>query len=525
MNLEKKRGKLRCRAGSGLLGLALWTGLAAAQVEPASSSENILDGSAPLVMTPGAFSQLIVKRNAEVASGLVGVNINLNLMSAEAALYEPVAFSTLSHQRNYRRNTVEEQIVNSSLPILDENVDALDLGVKSQLPTGGNVKFDYQMVKRSSNVIEFQSQGLVNSEYTGYLGLTFEQPLGRNAGQAVTETQRRSAEFDYLIAKERFKLQVFKSLTSSIDAYWQLYKFQRVEALRKDSLEQAQQLLETTRQRIAAGRTAASSQLEVQSLVLVREIDYARARQATKDMSGSLMNLLNLTRNSGRQLTLVPESEIADAFVDRVALQNIAEEDLLSRWPSFQVVDLEKSQARVKSDYYLNQTKPLVGLVVSYQSTAFAYDQRDISPQISQHAYPVLSVGLNIEEPLRGNQKEHYLYRAQEGRLTQLDIEMEAIRTSHHNDFVSSEEQLNTTRDIVRQCHTEVDMRQRLFDGEVDRFKMGGVPFASLTQKWSDLIESKVRCVDNESHLEYTKFLYLYFRDVALEAYNIHLEN
>ena len=135
MNLEKKRGKLRCRAGSGLLGLALWTGLAAAQVEPASSSENILDGSAPLVMTPGAFSQLIVKRNAEVASGLVGVNINLNLMSAEAALYEPVAFSTLSHQRNYRRNTVEEQIVNSSLPILDENVDALDLGVKSQLPT------------------------------------------------------------------------------------------------------------------------------------------------------------------------------------------------------------------------------------------------------------------------------------------------------------------------------------------------------------------------------------------------------
>ena len=538
MEFPKRRGNLQCRTGWCLLGLALWAGSATAQGEAAApaaataaapaatpTAAQNLDGPDALVLTPGGFAQLIVKRNAEVASGLVGVSINLNLMSSEASLYEPVAFSTLSHQRNYRLNTVEEQIVNSSLPILDENVDSLDLGVKTLLSTGGNVKLDYQVERRASNVIDFQSLGVFNTEYTGYLGVTFEQPLGRNAGRDVTETQRRTAEFDYLISKEKFKQQVFKSLTNAMDAYWQLYKLQRVEALRKDSLEQARQLLESTRQRIAAGRTAPSSLLEVQSLVMAREIDAARARQATLDMSGSVMNLLSLNRASERKLSLVPESEIAEAFVGRTARQSIVEEDLVNRWPAFQAANLERQQVRVKSDYYRNQGKPLVGLVVNYQSTAFAYQHQDISPQISQSSYPVWSVGLSMEEPMHGNQKEEYLYRAQEGRVTQLDIEMDAIRVSHHNDFVSSEEQLNTSRDIVRQCHSEVDARQQLFDSESERFRMGGVPFASLTQKWSDLIESKVRCVDNESHLEYTKFLYLYFRDVALEAYNIRLEN
>ena len=525
MMFEKATGGRGCRAGSCILGLALWAGLATAQVEPAASFVHTLDGPDAFVMTPGKFAQLIVKRNAEVAGSFVSVSMNQNLMHAERALYEPVGFSTISHQRTYRLNTVEEQIVNSNLPILDENVDSVDVGVKTLLPTGGNVKFDYSVDRHNSNVIDYQSMGAYSSEYSGYMGLTFEQPLGRNAGRDVTETQQRSAEFDYQISREKFKQQVFKSLTNALDAYWQLYKFQRVEALRKDSLEQARQLAEATRQRIAAGRAAASSQLEVQSLVLTREVDYARARQAAQDVSSSVMNLLNLNRVADSKFTLVPESEIADAFVDRTEHQDIAEEDLVTHWPAFQVADLERRQTRVKSNYYLNQTQPLVSLVGSYQSTAFSYAHQDIPSQITQHDYPVWSIGLTVEEPLKGNQKQAYLYRAQEDRVTQLDIELDAIRVSHHNDFLSSEEQLNTSRNMVRQCRSEVGMRQQLFDSEVERFKMGGAPFAALTQKSSDLIESKVRCADNESHLEYTKFLYLYFRDVALEAYNIHLEN
>ena len=51
------------------------------------------------------------------------------------------------------------------------------------------------------------------------------------------------------------------------------------------------------------------------------------------------------------------------------------------------------------------------------------------------------------------------------------------------------------------------------------------MPYAALAQKETDLTEAKVRSIENEARLEYSKFLYLYYRDVALEAYNIHLDN
>jgi outer membrane protein TolC len=483
------------------------------------------DKNQGVVLTPGVFAQLLVKRNAEVASSALAISISRNLLDAENGLYEPVAFGDLRKERRHRLNTVEEKIVSSNLPYLDEKVYSADLGLKLPLPTGGNAKFAYEVEDRINNVISSQSAGLFHSEYTGSLGVTIQQPLWRGAGKSVTETERRSADFDFRIAKERFKLQVYKSLSSGLDTYWQLYRAQRVLALRQDMLDQGRRLQDSTRDRIAAGKVAPAAAMEVQSMVLSREIDYNRSRQTLLDESTSMMSLLGMKRVSEPRFTLVPEIGITDAFVERTTRNDDDADDLMRRWPSYVVADLEIGQAQAKAAFFKDLGKPVFNLLVSYESTGFAYERDRVNPEIRHHGYPDFMVGISLEQPVAGNVKASSQFLAQKDRVTQLELEKEGIAISHHNEFLATREQLQAGQHIVQQSRADVALRQRLYDNEVTRFKLGNIPYSALAQKENDLVDSKVRSIENESRLEYSKFLYLYYRDVALEAYNIHLDD
>lgn len=511
-----------------LVALALLAGArpVLAQTSIPASAGVFVDKTQGIVLTPGAFAQLIVKRNAEVASSALSISISQNLLDAENGLYEPTAYSDLRKERRHRLNTVEEQIVSSNLPFLDEKVYSADLGLRMPLPTGGNAKFEYSVEDRINNLITQQSEGLFHSEYTGSLGVTIEQPLFRGAGKSVTETESRSAEFDFRIARERFRLQVYKSLSSALETYWQLYKSQRVLALRQQVLDQVHQLQGITRDRIAAGKIAPASAMEVQGMALSREIELTRARQTLLDASTSMMSLLGMKRVSEPKFTLVPEVEITDAFVKRTARNDdLSVDDLTRRWPSWIVADLEMQQAEVKAAYYKDQEKPVFNFLLNYQSTGFAYERDRVNPEIRHHGYPDFVVGISLEQPVAGNVKATSQFLAQKDRVTQLEIEKEGITVTHHNEFLSTQEQLDSGQRIVEQSHADVALRQQLVDNETERYKLGNVPYASLAQKQNDLVEAQVRSIENETRLEYSKFLYLYYRDVALEAYNIHLDN
>jgi outer membrane protein TolC len=484
-----------------------------------------VDKSQDVVLTPGVFAQLLVKRNAEVASSGLAISVTQNLLDAENGLYEPVAYGDLRKERRHRLNTVEEQIVSSNLPFLDEKVYSADMGVKLPLPTGGNAKFDYTVEDRINNLISTQSEGLFHSEYTGSLGLTIEQPLFRGAGKSVTETESRSAEFDFRIAKEKFKQQVFKSLSSGLDAYWQLYKAQRILALRQDTLAQVKRLEDSTRGRIAAGKAAPTTLLEVQSMAITREVEFSRARQTLLDAATGVMSMLGMKRVSEPRFRLVPEVEITDAFVQRTRRNDDDVEDMTRRWPAYVVADLEMHQAEVKAAYFKDQTKPIFNFLANYQSTGFAYERDRVNPEIRHHGYPDWYVGISLEQPVAGNVKSSSQYLAQEDRITQLQLEKEGIAVSHHNEFLSTQEQLQAGAHIVEQSKADVALRQQLFDNETERFNLGNVPYGALAQKENDLVDARIRSIENESRLEYSKFLYLYYRDVALEAYGIHLDN
>ncbi len=504
----------------------------AALARPALAQGNVpvtagvfVDARQQVVLTPGVFAQLLVKRNAEVASSALAIHVSENLLDAENGLYEPVAFGDLRKERRHRLNTVEEQIVNSELPYLDERVYSADMGVKMLLPTGGNAKVAYSVEDRINNVISNQTHGIFDHEYTGSLGVTIEQPLFRAAGKSVTETESRSAEFDFRIAKEKFKLQVYKSLSSGLEQYWQLYKAQRVLALRQDVMDQVRRLQDTTRARIAAGKAAPAVATELQSAAITREIELTRARQSVLDASTGLMSLLAMKRVSEPHFKLVPETGISNAFVDRTVRNDDVADDMTRRWPSYVVADLEIQQAEVKAAYFKDQEKPVFNLLVNYQSTGFAYERDRINPELRHHGYPDFMVGISVEQPVAGNVKASSQFLAQKDRVTQLELEKEGIAVTHHNEFLSTQEQLDAGRHIVEQSKADVALRQQLYDNEMERFRLGNIPYAALAQKETDLIEAQVRGIENESRLEYAKFLYLYYRDVALEAYNIHLDD
>ena len=246
-----------------------------------------VDAQQTIVLTPGVFAQLLVKRNAEVASSALAINISQNLLDAENGLYEPVAFSDLRKERRHRLNTVEEQIVSSDLPFLDEKVYSVDLGLKMPLPTGGNAKFAYQVEDRVNNVITSQSHGIFKSEYTGSLGGHHRAAaVPRRPAKSITETESRAAEFDFPHRQGEVPaagLQVAQQRPGAVLAAVQ--GATRAGAAPGRGRPDAAPAGQHARPHHRGQDRVHTIAMEVQSMALLRDIEYSRAKQSVLDAS------------------------------------------------------------------------------------------------------------------------------------------------------------------------------------------------------------------------------------------------
>lgn len=452
------------------------------------------------VLQPRTVAQLLVTRSLELAYARDSVSIARALFKAEAALYEPVIFGAIRHASTDRQRTAQE-ILNDALnkdiglfTKLEERSNAIELGVRQKISTGGEVSGAVR-----TRTIDGNHPTVYPDEVraSSALVLTLRQPLLRGRGAGYTETDLRVAELDAQIAAWQFRQQLQKVVGEGLSQYWQAWVAAESRKLRDELVRTSTAQLEDARQRVRAGRMAERVVAEVERLRLDRLSEAVRAGQAHDDARVRLLSALNLDASQLDTMVLQPgDTGRSPPTGERV------QERALALWPPYQIARLRREQGLVRLAFAREQVKPAVDVQLSYTASGAQSTLSSSLSTASRGTYPEWSVGLNMELGAFGGRKAQAQVLAQQLRVTQSDAEIEAITSAFTNDLSARLWALASAQRELELRRSELAMRRQFLEEERRRLAAGvGLP-ASLMLAEDDLIESDIRVLEAVGRLE-----------------------
>ena len=460
------------------------------------------------------FLQQLIARNLEVQYSRINTNVTWHLGNAEAGMYEPTFFNNFRQEGRNRQRTIEElRLNNAGTPLLDEKVNSNESGIRGKLPTGAELSLSYKRSNRRSNIIQANSLGIFDTEYSGLLNINLKQPLLRNSGRSVTETDRMIAELEHQASVQQLIQQTLKTSIDGLNLYWQLHRSQETVKLRKDALATSKALLADAQSRVLAGRTPSSTLLELTGVALNREAELLRGEQALHESQSKLSTALNELWNSSTPAATAPRMSSTDMalYESQPPL-----DDMLLQWSPYQIAQLRQQQALIRLNFARNQKKPLLDFVMSYGNTGLGFNPSDGKGATLSGKFPDWYVGFNLEVPIGGNQKAQEQFLAQTARLEQADLELQAIRSAFVNDLTVRLGDMQNAHAVLKLSDNEVKLRQTIFNNERTRVQIGSGLLNSLIQKQADLIDAQQRYLENQIRYEIAIATWQYTRGSLL---------
>lgn len=508
-----------------LLALAVFSAQAAPALAPAPGPSAFSSEAPPAQLSklsPQGFLQLLIARSIELQYSKLSTDATRFLREGEAGLYESSAFMSIREESRNRQRSSDERLSNSltsGTAILDESAHSDELGLRGKLPTGADLSVSYKSARKSNNLIPQSSA--FDTEVNVVLNLTLKQPLLRNAGRSVTETDLRVAELEHQMALQQLTQQTLKSSLDGLNLYWQLHRAEETVKLRQQFVASTGELLADTRARITAGKLPASAVLELQSVMLSRQAELARSQQSLREAQGKLATAINLMWSESD-----PVSTQAPLLGSTLSLPPApAPDEALRQWPAYQVALIKQEQAQVRLDFAKNQMRPLLDFVLSYSGTGFDNRAQSARNTAEQGTYPDWYFGLNLEFPLQGNQKAKNQYLAQHARLTQSELEIAAVRNSFLNDLAVRLSDLKNAREVLASSQEEFKLRQSIFDNERQRVALGTGSLGALIQKQIDLYDTQQRLLENQVRFESAMATWQYTQGSLLSHYQIQVSD
>lgn len=483
----------------------------------AAAAQAVPSATAPSRLSLDAISltQALTLQSLELAYAKESASIAQSLAAAEAALYEPVLFfNTKRYGINRQRAADEKYYFLSSEPTLLEHGRSAEAGIRQRVPSGGDLSLSVRNTRRENNILP-KSTPPVTLELNSVLAFSYKQPLSRGFGTAVTETDRRVAQREADVAQWQFRQQLLKVVGEGLSLFWQAAAATEITALRADLLKNTEALVVAIRERAQSGKLAPRSVTEMERMLLSRQAEYQRARQTADDLSIRLLSALNLPQSELTRLQLV----FTPPALPSTAPNNDADA-LLAQWAPYQVAKLRKEQGDIRLNYALNQSRPAVDLTLAYSPTGLAdrYGSWDV---MRSGRYAEWSVGLSIEMGAFGNQKPTRQAQAQAQRVTQSELEIEAVRTAFLNDLSNKRLGAQRAQQEVAALTQEVSLRQQYRNEEKERFEIGTGLLSQWTQSELDLAESRIRQVEAFSRLQIARVSLLMAEGTLLGVHGV----
>jgi len=186
----------------------------------------------------------------------------------------------------------------------DQNDTKASIGLTQKLYSGGN----YDMtLDTDRNSVAGQSSFLFNPSYTSNFLVNFTQPLLRDFGANVNQTAIHIAKNSVQVEQYTFVKQVLDVIGQVEHAYWELVFARENEAVFREALAAAKELLASNRAKVEAGVMANVEVLQAKSGVANRVEQILVAKKTVRDQEDQLRQLISPTEEDLRKtLVFVP---------------------------------------------------------------------------------------------------------------------------------------------------------------------------------------------------------------------------
>lgn len=302
----------------------------------------------------------------------------------------------------------------------------------------------------------------------GYLfgaRLSVTQPLLRGFGDDVGLAQLRSATLDRRETERARDATASSALSTTLQAYWELWYAQRALQIEKQAQRAAQQLRDETKQRVNAGASAPVDLLTYETQVAELDQSVLDAEVAVKTRQAELGRALGVSDVDALDVSAASPPSVAP---EANALQRAEE-------ASYEVArtQLEVERAETSAKSAADATRPKLDVAawvqtqgLGNQSTSAAFDQLGRFSNVSGN------VGLTFELPLSSQQHDGQVQAAQiavRAANARHDAAVQQVRSDAKTELA----QLEQAREKVSLAERTAEVSTRSVEAQQKRFASG----------------------------------------------------
>lgn len=415
------------------------------------------------------YLRMVKQRNERILSQEQEWRIALDSVDNAEAIFEPEFVAAYTHEVVHRKLTIEDISQNpfSGVTERDDRNDRYRIGFQGLLPTGATVEISGTSDALSN---EYNRDTATGTEYQAYYGISFSQPLLKNAGVSATRAGIEVAEADAQIEYQQYRQQTMSVVYQAALDYWELALSQEKHQMAMDSIDVAERILNDNKKRAAFGKMAPTEVLDAKAGLLVR-------RAYEKEAAKKLVSAVNSVRNHISQAAAEAESTLLASepltVETGVPARNLIQKRAFQNRPEYLAVKKKLKRAGIRVAYAENQRWPQLDLKGSYGvnglDDGFGYASEDAW----RFDYPSWTLGAELVLPLGGGKKTRSELSAAKRRKRQALLEMKAIEVAVINSVDTALQTLRKAMDQVHFYQRASELNRQLLETELARLASG----------------------------------------------------
>jgi outer membrane protein TolC len=314
--------------------------------------------------------------------------------------------------------------ITSASTVNGQTFDA-NASLSQLLWTGGTASAVYRNRYTTTNLA-----GDVPNFWESQLGVSFSQPLLKNAGRENTEINITISRLSKYASFEHLNTRLLNTVAQVRTEYFKLYNLREQLQVRKVSLELARKILNETKARVDAGVLPAMEILNAEFGAVSREKDVIDVEKSLNDQLDVLRLLLQIEGRSDIVVADPPMRELYPVSEDDVIRRALNRPDIKELKRTLEINEL---QTRV----FGNNIKPDLKFIATAGLAAQARTYSREFEKLGTLDSPYWSIGLNFSYPL-GNRAAENDYRKSRLKTEQTALQIKSLEAGATTDVLAA---------------------------------------------------------------------------------------
>lgn len=438
------------------------------------------------------YLRLVAEKNETLQAQMLEVEASRYKARGQWGVFEPAATASVTREANTRQNNTEEQAAQSGQPVFSERNTIYDTAIEAFVPTGGKIHMGFTESDLFNNVnpVPFLSStnNVFTRQYQSFAGVSFTQPLLKNAGDTVVMANIRLAAMDSDIAFQQYRRQLMLAISQAEAAYWNLYFAQEQLSFFKQSVSLADTILSDSRQRLKAGRASELDVMEAQSGLGLRQSKQNEALQNFYDALGQVQTLSGIApQEHGRVIRAmdIPPAEITTPAYAQVYQRAF---DLN---PDYLIQQRKVDQEQVRLGVARNQRLPELNFKGAYGLNGLGATPGESLDFLQSQNFASWSLGFELRIPLGGGIKERNEFKAAKLTLQEAVANLSSIQTQIANALDAGIRKTRKWQESIQSYQSVIDFNESLLKTEVARLNAGTVEPRKVLEVEADLFDAR----------------------------------